>query len=344
MTSLLFLQKRRARCVCWPFTHADLHLAPPHGLGYRSRVMSIANPTETNTASIAPVLVCALAIFLLCVMDAVMRQLTFAIGVYSTVLARSILACLTMGAVWLNGPRIRPNASLSRLHALRAFTVGGVLILFFWGLARMPLAEAIALSFVAPLVALFMAAFVLGERIQRAAIFGSVAGLGGVGVIMAGQFGHQNYGPDTMWGALAVLGSAVFYAYNLILARRQALLAGPVEIGFFQNLCLVAMLSLAAPWLAVMPSVEHWPHIVAATALSLTGLVLMTWSYARAEAQRLIPMEYTAFVWAALLGWFVFDEPVSWTTIFGAGMIIAGCLIAAGAKPSLSKPIEPAGV
>jgi len=306
--------------------------------------MSIANPTQPNTASIAPVLVCVFAIFLLCLMDAVMRQLTFAIGVYSTVLARSVLACLTMGAVWLSGPRIWPSGSLARLHALRAFTVGGVLILFFWGLARMPMAEAIALSFVAPLVALFMAAFMLGERIQRAAIFGSAAGLAGVGVIMAGQFGQQNYSPDAMWGALSVLGSAVFYAYNLILARRQALLAGPVEIGFFQNLCLVAMLSLAAPWLAVMPAVEYWPHIAAATALSLTGLVLMTWSYARAEAQRLIPMEYTAFVWAALLGWFMFHEPLSWTTILGAGLIIAGCLAVALTKPKLAEPIEAAGV
>lgn len=297
--------------------------------------------SRTGTVSpLVPVLVCAFAIFMLCIMDAAMKSLTLAIGVYSTILARSALAMLVAGVAWSAGSRTWPDARVLSLHARRAFTVGCVLVLFFWGLARLPLAEAIALSFVAPIIALFMAAVMLGERIHTSAVWASVAGLAGVAIIMAGQFGRQAYGDDALWGVFSILGSAVFYAYNLILARRQALVAGPLEIGFFQNLWLVVMLLPAAPWLTVMPAAPQWPLVAASTVLSLAALLLMSWSYARAEAQKLIPMEYTAFVWSALLGWFVFNEPLAWTTVAGAVMIVAGCIVVLRAKPALAEPKE----
>jgi S-adenosylmethionine uptake transporter len=307
--------------------------------------MSATSTSPSDTvASLGPVLVCALAIFLLSVMDAVMKTLVLAIGVYSTVLWRCALATGVAGAAWAVASRRWPDRQAMKLHFLRAVTVGCVLILFFWGLARMPLAEAIALSFIAPLIALFMAALMLGERIRKAAIWASVGGMTGVAIIMAGQLGQSTYDDGALPGTAAVLASTVFYAYNLILARQQALVAKPIEISFFQNLALTVILGLAGPWLAVAAPVALWPGIALATALSLSGILLMSWAYARAEAQRLIPMEYTAFVWAILLGWFMFDEAVGWTTLAGGALIIVGCLIAARAKPDFAEPIEPAGV
>ena len=237
--------------------------------------------TDNN---LIPVLVCALAIFILSVMDAVMKSLVLSIGVYSTILWRCTLASVVAGAAWSAGPRIWPSPRVMRLHVLRAITVGCVLVLFFWGLARLPLAEAIALSFIAPLIALFMAALLLSERIRKAAIWASVGGMAGVAIIMAGQLGQSTYDEGALLGTGAVLVSTVFYAYNLILARQQALVAKPIEISFFQNLALSVVLGLAGPWLAVAAPVELWPGIAAATALSLSGILLMSWAYARAEA------------------------------------------------------------
>lgn len=283
---------------------------------------------------------CALAIFLLSAMDAVMKGLVIAIGVYNTILWRSLVVTVAAGGAWSLGRPSAPEASALKLHALRALVIGITLISFFWGLARLPLAEAIALSFVAPLIALFLAALLLGERIRKQAIWGSLAGMGGVVVIMAGQFGHSTYTSAAMAGTAAVLFSTVFYALNLVLMRRQALIARPLEISFFQNLILSILLGLGAPWLAVGLSSELWLPIAGIAALSLSGGLLMNWAYARAEAQYLIPTEYTAFVWAIGLGWFFFGEVVSWTTFAGAGLIIAGCLVAARANPKLAEPIE----
>ena len=71
---------------------------------------------------------------------------------------------------------------------------------------------------------------------------------------------------------------------------------------------------------------------------------MMSWAYARAEAQYLIATEYSAFVWAVILGWFLFDETVGWSTMLGAVLITIGCLLASRSKPKLAEPIEVAAV
>ena len=302
---------------------------------------AVKTPSLTGVVSpMIPVLVCALAICLLSGMDAAMKTLVIAVGVYNTVLWRSLVATVVAGAVWSAGPRSRPTLAVLRLHALRAAIVGIVLLCFFWGLARLPLAEAIGLSFVAPLFALFLAALLLGERIRPQAIWASLAGIAGVAIILGGQFGRASYSQDALLGTVAVLVSTVFYGYNLILSRQQALLAKPIEIMLFQNLFVAIFFGLAAPWLAVALPANLWLPLVGVMMLSLSGQFLMSWSYARAEAQYLIPTEYSAFIWAIALGWFFFDEALAWTTLAGACLIVAGCLIAARANPRLAEPIE----
>ena len=288
----------------------------------------------------APVLVCSFAIFIFSGMDAAMKTLVIAVGVYNVVLWRSLLATVVSGTVWFSGSWAWPKRSVLKLHVLRSILVAIVMLTFFWGLAKLPLADAIGLSFIAPLIALILAAVLLGERIGRPAIWASLAGLMGVAFILGGQFELVEYTREVMHGTIAVLLSTLFYALSLILGRKQAQLAKPTEIMFFQSLLLAIFFLLPAPWLAVALAREHWLALVGVTALSLSGQFLMSWSYARAEAQYLIPTEYSAFVWAILFGWVFFDEGVVWTTLVGAILIIAGCLIAARSNAKLSEPIE----
>src|SRR5690606_29252253 len=145
-------------------------------------------------------------------------------------------------------------------------------------------------------------------------------------------------------GMAAILASAALYAYNLILARRQALVAKPLEIVFFQNLIVGVTLGLAAPWLGVALPQDLWLPLAGVTALALGGHFMMSWAYARAEAQYLIPTEYSAFIWAIALGWVFFHEAVGWSTLAGAALIIVGCLVASRTKPRLAQPIEIAAV
>jgi S-adenosylmethionine uptake transporter len=316
--------------------------------GYRRIWIGTMPDLKNATSPLLAVLACLLGIFLLSAMDAAVKGLVLVLGAYNVLLWRSIFATFVAGAGWAVMGRSRPGAQVLRLHILRGVVVAFVALTFFFGLGRLPLAEAIALSFIAPLLALFLAAVLLGEKIGRFAVWGSVVGMAGVVVIMLGKFGSADYGPgsgpDSAIGMAAILASAALYAYSLILARRQALVAKPLEIVFFQNLIVGVTLGIAAPWLGVALPQEQWLPLAGVTALALGGHVLMSWSYARAEAQYLIPTEYSAFIWAIVLGWVFFHEAVGWSTLAGAGLIIVGCLVASRARPRLAQPIEVAAV
>jgi S-adenosylmethionine uptake transporter len=262
-------------------------------------------------------------------MDATMKGASIAAGVYSALFVRNSLGAMLMLPVWLLADWQRPSRAALQMHALRSAVVAAMALLFFWGLVRVPLAEAIALSFIAPLIALYLAAVMLGETIQAKAIAASLLGLAGVLVIAVARLVGGTLNTASGWGIAAVLASAVLYAWNLILQRQQAQIASPPEIAFFQNLCVALILSLAAPWLLKWPAAAPLRHIALAAALAGISLLLLSWAYARAEAQALLPIEYTGFVWAALFGSWMFDEEVGVATLIGVALIVVGSWIAA---------------
>jgi S-adenosylmethionine uptake transporter len=283
---------------------------------------------------LVPFAVATLGIALYSGMDAVMKGLSIGIGAYNALLWRTLAGAAIGGAVFALRRGSWPQRPAMKLHLLRGSLSAVMAILFFWGLARVPMAQAIALSFVAPLIALYLAAVLLGEKIERRAILASVLGFAGVLVILSGQAGAE-LGPEAMRGSVAILVSAGLYAYNIILMRQQAQVAGPVEVAFFMSAIMAACFLAAAPVLAVAPALADLPAILGAALLAFASLMLLSWAYARAEAQHLASVEYTGFIWAALFGFLVFAEPVRPLTAAGAAMIVAACVLAArrGTQP-----------
>lgn len=274
-----------------------------------------------------PIAVVLVALGLYSIMDAMMKAASIEIGAYSAMFWRSALGVLLMAPPWLLRRKTLgfPSRAGLRLHAARGLAGAFMATLFFYGLVRTPMAEGMALSFVAPLIALYLAALMLGEKLSERAVAGSVIALAGVGVIAQGKFTGQ-YDAESIKGLAAILASAVLYAVNLVLQRKQAQLASPQEISFFQALFVTAFLALGAPWLASPPPAGTVPLLAVAALVAGVSLMLLGWAYARAEAQVLVPLEYTAFIWAALSGWIAFDEEVTWRTLAGVVLIVAGCL------------------
>ena len=298
---------------------------------------------ELHPRPFIPFMVAAAGIGTFSLMDVAMKDLALSLGTYNAVMWRNCLGALFMGLLFIGTRQKWPPAHILKIHLWRGMVASVMSISFFWSLTKLPFAEAIGLSFIAPVIALYLAAVILGETIGREAIWASLAGLGGVVIIMAGRLSGQ-YTNGHLWGAAAVLFSAVVFAYNLILARKQAQVAGPIEIAFFQNLFVAATLSFAAPWFLQPIGTAHAPLIGGAAILSIISLLLLSWAYARAEAQILIPVEYTAFVWAALFGWLFFAEPVTVPVLLGTVLIVSGSLIAARAKPEPVNQVEIAAV
>ena len=265
-------------------------------------------------------------------MDGLMKHLSLAIGTYNALLWRTGAGALIAAVFYFGRRTAWPGPEAMKVHLTRGLLGVPMALLFFWGLARVPMAQAIALAFVAPLIALYLAALLLGEKIERRAIAASLLGFSGVLVIFVGQ-AEADLGAEAFTGSLAILASAGLYAYNIILMRRQALLARPVEVAFFTSGLMGVSFLVAAPFLAVVPSSDHFPAIIAAALLAFASLLLLSWAYARAEAQHLAPVEYTSFIWAAIIGFLAFDEAVRPLTLAGAAMIVIACLIAATRRP-----------
>jgi len=298
---------------------------------------------ELHPRPFIPFMVAAAGVGTFSLMDAAMKDLALSIGAYNAVMWRNSVGALLMGVLFVGTRQKWPPLHLLKMHLWRSIVVAVMAVSFFWSLTKLPLAEAIGLSFIAPVIALYLAAVMLKETIGKEAIWASLAGLGGVAIIMAGRLsGH--YTMDHIWGAAAVLFSAVVFAYNLILARRQAQVSGPIEIAFFQNLFVALTLGLAAPWFLQPIGMSDAPVVGASAALAVISLLLLSWAYARAEAQILIPVEYTAFVWAAFFGWLFFAEPITWPVLLGTALIVGGSLIAARANPVPVNQVEVATV
>ncbi|MGI8612223.1 MAG: DMT family transporter [Sphingomicrobium sp.] len=270
-------------------------------------------------------------------MDAVMKGLVIAIGTFATMFWRNLVGVGMSGALYFAQPSPWPSQSTMRLHIGRGALSTVMGFLFFWGLARVPLAQAIALAFIAPLLALFLAAVLLKETVGGRTVGASLVAFAGVLVIFVGQ-ARADLGREATIGSLAILASAVCYALNIVLVRRQAQVAGPVEIAFFQSLIVTLILAAFIPLVGVeLPTAIHWPWLVFAATLAIASHMLLSWAYARAEANYLAATEYTSFLWAALFGWLVFHEALSPYTLAGAALIVAGCILAAR-KPADASP------
>jgi S-adenosylmethionine uptake transporter len=280
------------------------------------------------------------AVATLSIMDAVMKGLVIAIGIYAVSVWRAAANLLFSAVMYLPHRPAVPIRRLLQIHVLRGAIVTLMAFLFFWGIGRVPLAQAIALTFIAPLIALLLAGMFLGETIGGRSIAGSIAAFAGVVLIVVAQL-RAELGPDALLGSGAILASALCYAGNIVLMRRQALAARPLEINFYQAVTVTALWLAALPFFGVPTwPVHDWPAILVASLLSTAGGLLFSWAYARAEASYLAVTEYSAFLWASALGWLVFHERLGPFTVVGAVMIVGGCLLASTGRQAVAPEIE----
>jgi len=275
-----------------------------------------------------PFVAAIIGIGLLGLMDAFMKEAALIAGAYTATLLRSLAAAALISPFWIVSKPVWPRGRVFRLHLERGIITAFMALTWFYALTKLPIAEAIAISFVAPLIALYFAHVFLGEKIHRNAIFASLLGLAGTLVIVGGRMGQSGYDIDLALGLAALFVSALLYAYNFVVIRKQSQVAGPVEVATFHSGISGLVLLLAAPWLFTLPGGAAMGSVAMAAALTVSGSMAITWAYARAQAQALVPLEYTGFLWGALFGWVFFAETVAPTTLAGAVLIVAGSWIA----------------
>ncbi|WP_275289436.1 DMT family transporter [Halomonas elongata] len=209
------------------------------------------------------------------------------------------------------------------IHLMRGLIFTGTMICFMWGLTLLPLAETTAIAFAAPLFVNLLSVPLLGERVDRTTLLATL--LGFVGVLVVVRPGGSSFQP----AALIVVGAAVFYALMMITARRYGDREHLWAMVFYTTLVPMLVSAASLPWVWQTPAPIHWPFFLLAGVLGVGAMIGLTLAFRYAPAALAAPFDYTALLWAVLLGWWLWDEvPDVWVFVGGTLIIVSGLVIA----------------
>lgn len=221
-----------------------------------------------------------------------------------------------------------PGRETIVFNGARSLLVVVVATTFFFALSVLPLAEAIALSFVSPLFIVLFGVLLLGERIDSRIGVALVAGLAGMLLIAGARIGDASYSSAAWRGALAAVTSAMAYGLVIVLLRARATRDPLPTIVFFQNLGPSLILAVPAAYVWVPLSGYDLALFALIGAIGVAGHYLLALAFAGAEAARLAPITYVSLVWATLFGYVFFSELPTASALAGAALIVVGTLVA----------------
>ena len=212
----------------------------------------------------------------------------------------------------------RPAQPLRQLA--RAVLLFGATFLFFQSLKYLPIADALAIFFVNPLVIVILSALALREKVGPRR-WAAVA-VGFIGTLIIIRPGIVEVNPGTLYA----LGAGVALGSYFVMTRAMAGIADAMVLTFQTSAIGAALLTLALPLLWVPPSAEQWGMLAALGVIATLGHVLITRAYEHAEASLLAPLAFTEIVMATLLGYAFFgDLPDRWT-VLGVAILIASAI------------------
>ena len=199
----------------------------------------------------------------------------------------------------------------------------GATFFFFSAAKSVGVTEAIAISFISPLVVTFLAWPFLGERITVVRLASVVIGFAGVLIVI--RPGSSVF----QWASLLIVASAVCYAVYQIIVRRVAAVDSPATTAFYSALGCTLVTSLFVPFYWKTP--DNWRDVALMLSLGVSGgfghyCVARAFSYA--PANLIAPLNYTQMIGSVVVGYLVFAEvPDFYTWIGSAVIIVAGLLV-----------------
>ncbi|ANP46523.1 DMT family transporter [Candidatus Viadribacter manganicus] len=288
-----------------------------------------------------PALVLTLAIIAGASMDATIKHLLQSNHVLLVSFGRYLFGAFFSLLIWWRAGKPVITKEMWRAHGLRGFVIAICAVTFFWSLKVLPLAEAVTLSFIYPLLAPFVAFVLLKERIRVSSVICALVGFGGVILAMQGAPSEAE-SPMHDVGVIAAILAATFFSIAMVLLRERSQKDGPVIVSLMTS--VVPGIILLAPTMvfATPPNLDNWWFFLQLGALAAVFMYLMAQAYARAEAQQLAPIHYTELIYASLIGFFLFHEVPRPEIYMGAALIIAACLWAAYDERRLSLKPKPA--
>ena len=210
------------------------------------------------------------------------------------------------------------------LQLLRSAALLAATALFFAALRFLPLAEASAITFLAPIIIVVMSHLWLHERPNRARWIASMSGF--IGILIVLRPGSAVFHPAT----LMLVGTAFFNALYQVLTRK--LVDESVHTTLFYSALVGAVgLTLALPWAgsAELPDLRTGLLFLLPGLFAGLGHWFVISAYLRAPASLLTPFTYLQMIWATLYGYLIFGQlPDRWSALGMAIVLASGLLLA----------------
>lgn len=197
----------------------------------------------------------------------------------------------------------------------------------FYGLTRLPLPDAVALGYSRPLITIILGALILGEVVRRYRWSAVVIGLVGVIIISYPKLqvlrGEGGFGDQQAMGVLAALGHALVASFAFVLVRQL--------VKTERTPTIVLYFSITASTFALMSYPFGWQSLewlqlaflVMSGFFGGFGQIMLTQSYRYAETSTIAPFEYTSVLLSLALGFWLFSEVPTWSTILGSAIVVA---------------------
>jgi len=266
---------------------------------------------------------------LFALLSAVVRYLGESVPLGQQVFFRSAFAMVPLALIYAWRGQLHSALHTRRPlgHVGRGLISVAGMFLNFAALARLPLSDATAISFSAPLITVALAAMFLGERVRIFRWLAVAAGFIGVIVMLWPYFDIGRYAGAASTaatvGAACAVAAAFTNAGSVIQTRRLTATESTSSIVFYFSLICVFGGLVTLPFGWVSPT---WPQLAALIGLGVLGglaHVLVTESYRYAPASVVAPLDYTMMIWAFILGYALFGE-VPTIYVFAGGAIVAG--------------------
>jgi drug/metabolite transporter (DMT)-like permease len=255
------------------------------------------------------------------VMDAIIKWLTADYPVPQVVALRSwfglpLLCMLALrGGGWKALKTRRPLVHVGRYSLVLILSFS-----FFWGLSQMKLVDAIAISFAAPIFIAVFSVLLLKEPVglhRWAAI-----GVGFCGVLVMLRPGMGVF----QWASLVVLGSVLAYALLMITTRAFKSTESTAALMLYPQLGISLTGIVVAPLFWVTPNLGDLGLFALAGLFGSVGVMCLTHAFRLAPVATVTPFEYSALIWATLLGYLLWGELPDSYTLIGAGIVISSGL------------------
>jgi drug/metabolite transporter (DMT)-like permease len=278
-------------------------------------------PPRTDRPLRGIALIIASTVFLAC-SDALAKYLTRDLPPIEIAWIRFVVFALIMLPAMLMRPG-GVNVLRTRrpgLQILRGLGLVCSALFFIWGLRYLPIAEASATAFVAPMFVTALSIVMLAEKVGIRRWLATIVGL--IGVLIVIRPGGGAFQPAAIFPIVSALG----WAFALVLTRQISGTDRPATTMAYSALVGLAVLTVLAPFVWVTPTRPQVAIAIAIGIASTAGHWIVVVAYRYADASVLAPLTYSQLVWVTVLGLVMFGEFPDSVTLIGAAIIISSGL------------------